>query len=388
MKYLIYSALLISLAACGSKTEKGEQEEQHAGAEGMVAELTPVQYTTVGVTTGKIEPKQISSNIRANGKLDVPPQSMITISAPFGAFVKNTELLQGSLIHKGQVVVSLQHPDLIQLQQDYLENKGQQEYLLAEYQRQEALAKENVNAQKVFQQAKANYLSNAARIKGLQEKLKLLNINLASLDAGNIQSTIQLYSPITGYVTVVNTNIGAYVNPSDKLFEIVNTEHLHAELTVFEKDIPKLRLGQRVRFTLANETTQRSARVHLIGREISNERTVQVHCHLDNEDRELLPGMYLTAWIETGNAMVNALPDEAIIQFEGKPCIFIAKGREAGAEGNYLYEMLPIEKGNSELGYTEVIMPPGFDIKGTDVVIKGAYALFSKLKNTGEEDEH
>ena len=388
MKYLIYSALIISLAACGNKTEKEAPEEQHAAAEGMVAELTPVQYTTVGIKTGKIEQKQISSNIRANGKLDVPPQSMITISAPFGAFVKNTALLQGSLIHKGEVVVSLQHPDLIQLQQDYLENKGQQEYLLAEYQRQEALAKENVNAQKVFQQAKANYLSNAARIKGLQEKLKLLNINLTALDAGNIQSTIQLYSPITGYVTVVNTNIGAYVNPSDKLFEIVNTEHLHAELTVFEKDIPKLKLDQRVRFTLANETAQRSARVHLIGREISNERTVQVHCHLDNEDRELLPGMYLTAWIETGNAMVNALPDEAIIQFEGKPCIFIAKGREAGAEGNYLYEMLPIEKGNSELGYTEVIMPPGFDIKGADVVVKGAFALFSKLKNTGEEDEH
>jgi cobalt-zinc-cadmium efflux system membrane fusion protein len=388
MKYLIYSALIIVLAGCGNKTEKEAPEEQHAAAEGMIAELTPAQYSTVGVQTGKIAPKQISSNIRANGKLDVPPQSMITISAPFGAFVKNTELLSGTLIRKGQLVVSLQHPDLIQLQQDYLENKGQQEYLLAEYERQEALAKENVNARKVFQQAKANYLSNAARIKGLQEKLKLLNIDMAALNGGDIQSVIRLYSPITGYVTAVNTNIGAYVNPTDKLFEIVNTEHLHAELTVFEKDIPKLKLEQRVRFTLANETTQRTARVHLIGREISNERTVQVHCHLDNEDRELLPGMYLTAWIEIGNAMVNALPDEAIIQFEGKPCVFVAKGREAGAAGNYLYEMLPIERGNSELGYTEVILPPGFDIKGADIVVKGAYALFSKLKNTEEEGEH
>jgi len=388
MKYIIYSLLLLSLAACRSKTEKvAEKEETHGAAEGLIAELTPVQYSTVGIKTGKIEQKQISSNIRANGKLDVPPQSMITISAPFGAFVKNTELLQGSYVRKGQVVVSLQHPDLIQLQQDYLENKGQQEYLLAEYKRQEELAKENVNAQKVYQQAKANYLSTAARIKGLQEKLRLLNIDMASLDAGNIQNTIQLYSPITGYVTAINTNIGAYVNPTDKLIEIVNTEHLHAELTVFEKDIPKLKLEQRVRFTLANETTQRSAKVHLIGREISNERTVQVHCHLDNEDRELLPGMYLTAWIETGNNMVTALPDEAIIQFEGKPCIFIARGREAGAEGNYLYEMLPIDKGNSELGYTEVIMPPGFDIKATDIVVKGAYSLFAKLHNT-EEEEH
>lgn len=389
MKYLIYGLLLLAMAGCGSKEEKTtENEEAHAATEGEMAELTPAQYTTAAIKTGKIEQKQISSNIRANGKLDVPPQSMISVSAPFGAFVKNTELLQGSFVKKGQVVVALQHPDLIQLQQDYLENKGQEEYLLAEYQRQEALAKENVNAQKVFQQAKANYLSNNARNKGLREKLRMLNVDMASLDAGNIQPVIQLYSPITGYVTAVNTNIGAYVNPTDKLFEIVNTEHLHAELTVFEKDIPKLKLEQRVRFTLANETSQRTATVHLIGRQISNERTVQVHCHLDNEDRELLPGMYLTAWIETGNAMVNALPDEAIIQFEGTPCIFIAKGREAGAEGNYLYEMLPIEKGNSELGYTEVILPPGFDSKGSDIVVKGAYALFSAMKNTGEGHEH
>jgi cobalt-zinc-cadmium efflux system membrane fusion protein len=383
MKYLIYSVLFFALVSCGSKKVKEAAKETVSTTENMIAELTPAQYKMAGIETGKIEKKQISSNIRANGKLDVPPQSMITIAAPVGAFVKNTELLQGTFIRKGQVVVTLQHPDLIQLQQDYLENKSQQEYLQAEYQRQEILARENVNALKVYQQAKANYLSNAARINGLQEKLKLLNIDLKSLDAGRIQRTINLYSPITGYVTSVNTNIGAYVNPSDKLFSIVNTEHLHAELTVFEKDIPKLKEEQRVRFTLANESKQRTARVHLIGRQISDERSVQVHCHLDNEDRELLPGMYLTAWIETGNTMVDALPDEAIIQFEEKPCIFIDKGMDK--EGNHLYEMMPIEKGNSELGFTEVMLPPGFDVQKTAVVMKGAFALFSKLKNTEEE---
>ena len=380
MKYLIYSALILSLFSCGSKAEKEPVKEAEPEAEtSTVVTLTPAQFQTAGIVPGNVEKKQISSNIKANGKLDVPPQSLISVSAPFGAFIKNTELLQGSFVRKGQIVVSLQHPDLIQLQQDYLENKSQQEYLLAEYKRQEELAKENVNAQKVFQQAKANYQTALARIKGLQEKLKLLNIDMKALDAGNIQSTINLYSPITGYVTAVNTNIGAYVNPSDKLFEIVNTEHLHAELTVFEKDIPKLKLDQRVRFTLANETKQRTASVHLIGRQISDERTVRVHCHLDREDRELLPGMYLTAWIETGNAMVNALPDDAIIQFEDKPCIFIAKSK-------YQYEMMPIEKGNSELGYTEVILPQGFDIAGTKVVVKGAYFLFAKLKNVEEEE--
>lgn len=375
MRIVFYSCLFLIISACGTKVQE-ETHEEHAST---TVDLTPAQYTNAGITTGKIMLKQISSNIKANGKLDVPPQSLITIAAPFGAFIKNTELLQGTLIKKGEVVATLQHPDLIQLQQDYLENHSQEEYLKADYERETALAKENVNAKKVFEQSKAAYFGLMARINGLRAKLNLLNIDMKALDEGHIQSSISLYSPITGYVTEVNTNVGAYVNPSDKLFEIVNTEHLHAELTVFERDLPKLQEGQRVRFTLANESKQRTAKVHLIGREISDERTVQVHCHLDNEDKQLLPGMYLTAWIETGNAMVDALPDEAIIQFEEKPYIFISKG-------NYQYEMVAIERGNSELGFTEVILPPGFDKSKADVVLKGAYALYSKMKNSDEEE--
>jgi membrane fusion protein, heavy metal efflux system len=378
MRIVLYSCLFFIITACGSTVKEEEAHEEHAST---TVDLTPDQYKNAGITTGKIEAKQISSNIKANGKLDVPPQSLITIAAPFGAFIKNTELLQGTLIKRGEVVATLQHPDLIQLQQDYLENRSQEEYLQADYDRETSLAKENVNAKKVYEQSKATYFALMARINGLREKLKLLNIDMKALDAGHIQSTISLYSPINGYVTEVNTNVGAYVNPSDKLFEIVNTEHLHAELTVFERDLPKLKEGQRVRFTLANESKQRTARVHLTGRKISDERTVQVHCHLDNEDKQLLPGMYLTAWIETGNAMVDALPDEAIIQFEEKPYIFISKG-------NYQYEMVAIEKGNSELGFTEIILPPGFDKSKAEIVLKGAYALYSKMRNSDEEEDH
>lgn len=376
MKHLIYSCLFITILACNNKPKEETAHEEHAAE--TTVELTSAQQKNAGITTGKITQQQISSNIKANGKLDVPPQSLITIAAPFGAFVKNTELLQGSPVRRGQVVATLQHPDLIQLQQDYLENRSQQEFLKADYEREVSL--ENVNSKKAYQQAKAEYFTVSARVDGLREKLKLLNIDLHALDAGKIQNTISLYSPISGYVTEINTNVGAYVNPTDKLFEIVNTEHLHAELTIFERDIPKLREGQRVRFTLANESAQRTATVHLIGRQISNERTVQVHCHLDKEDKQLLPGMYLTAWIETGNAMVDALPEEAIIQFEDKPYIFIAKG-------NNHYEMVEIEKGSSELGYTEVILPAGFDKSSTEIVLKGAYALYAKMKNN-DDDEH
>lgn len=393
LSILLTSAFMLSCNNTAS--EKVVTEEHHDEAENTV-ELTAEQYKTAGIELGQVENRQISGTIKVNGMLDVPPQQLVSVSVPLGGFLKNTELLQGSRVKKGQVIATIENLDFIQLQQDYLEAKSQFEFAKTDYERQQELAKENVNAQKTLQQAKTNYASWQAKANGLREKLKMLNINLASLEEGNITSTINLYAPITGYVTEVNVNIGKFVNPADVLFEIVDTQHLHAELIIFEKDVPKIKIGQKVRFTLANETKERMATVYLIGREISGaDRTIRIHCHIDEEDTQLLPGMYLKAVVETAGALVAALPDEAIIDFQGKKYVFIAAQEANGSQSNQgeaheedqHFTMQEITIGNSELGYTEVFLPEGWNVEN-QVVVKGAYAILSKMKNREEEGEH
>jgi cobalt-zinc-cadmium efflux system membrane fusion protein len=327
--------------------------------------------------------------------LDVPPQQLQSISVPLGGFLRKTDLLQGMHVKKGQLIAVIENPDYVQMQQDYLEAKSQLVYVEADYQRQEALAKENVNAQKTLQQAKAAFQSLTARVNALREKIKASGLNLTELNKGNVQSSINLYAPISGYVTEVNANIGKFVNATDVIFEIVDTDHLHAELTVFEKDVPKLKIGQKVRFTLANETAERTARVYLIGREISKDRTVRIHCHMDKEDSHLLPGMYLKAEVESGESMVPALPDEAVVDYQGQKFIFIevdkneadsVNAQPTGTEpGDHHFEMIAVETGNKDMGYTEVALPEG--ISTNRIVVKGAYSILSKLKNSGEEEE-
>jgi cobalt-zinc-cadmium efflux system membrane fusion protein len=378
------SFVILFFTQCGNPDPV--KEETKAVEKTMTVSFSDAQFKNSKIEFGAIEMKTISGTIKASGLLDVPPQSLVSISAPMGGFVKTTDLLQGSKVAKGQVVVVLQHPDYIQMQQDYLENKSQLEFLKAEYERQTELAKENVNSQKTLQQAKANYFSAQAKTEGLKNKLQLLNVNMENLDKGNMQSTITLFSPIAGYVTKVKTNIGAYVNPSDVLFTIVNTESLHAELTIFEKDVPRMKIGQQVLFTLANETKHRNAVVHLIGREISADRTVQVHCEIGNKDKELLPGMYLQAVIETDSSEVTALPEEAIVNFEDKYYIFVLsdkKKSESKNDGELLFEMIEVGTGGNELGYKEVILPENFS-HSNKIVVKGAYNILAKMKNTEE----
>jgi membrane fusion protein, heavy metal efflux system len=390
--YIVFFSLASALVSCNNNKVAGEkQEEQHdEHEEENGVELTPAQARTVGIELGKVDKKQISGTVKVNGVLDVPPQQLVSISVPLGGFVKNTSLLQGSRVKKGQVIASIENLDFIQIQQDYLEAKSQLELTEMDYKRQQELAKENVNSQKTLQQSKTNFATWQAKYNALREKLKVINVDVRSLEAGQVTSSINLYSPIGGYVTQVNVNIGKFVTPTDVIFEIVDTEHLHAELIVFEKDVPKLKIGQKVRFTLANETEERMATIYLIGREINKDRTVQVHCHIDKEDTELLPGMYLSAYVETGGALVPALPDEAIVDYNGKKYIFIVsegkheegKSKESGQH----FTMLEIQTSNRELGFTEVNVPDS--LSQAEVVVKGAYALLSKMKNSEEEGGH
>lgn len=397
-KFLQISLIAIasfSILSCGNAPVESSEEPHE---DESIVELTPEQIKTAGIELGQVEQKQISGTIKVNGLLDVPPQQLVSVSAPLGGFLKSTVLLQGSHVTKGQVIALIENPEYIQLQQDYLEAKNQLEFAQADYERQQELARENVNAQKTLQLAKTNYQSWLAKKNGLLARLKLINVNIAALEEGIISSTATIYSPINGFVTEVNVNIGKFVNPTDVLFEIVDTEHLHAELIIFENDIPKIKLGQKVRFTLANETKERMATVYLIGREISSDRTVRIHCHIDKEDKDLLPGMYLKALVETGGALVPALPDEAIIDFEGKKYVFVKsegvdhKEKDSPAEApakvdpvdeGTSFIMQEIKIGSSELGYTEIVLPEGWSSEN-EVVIKGAYAILSKMKNSEE----
>lgn len=381
MKYA-HLILGIVLFSCSSRSKENVETSPTTNVEVSTNEVTlsEEQFKSLDIQLGSIQTRDLSGNIKAHGMLDVPPQNLVSISAPLGGFVKSTELLQGMRVKKGQVVVVLEHPDYIQLQQDYLDNKSQLEFLEQEYNRQIDLAKENVNALKSLQQAKSNYFGTKAKVEGLKAKLRLVNIDPAEIEKGEIKNTVSVVSPISGFVAQVNVNLGMHVNPTDVMFRIVDTEHVHAEAQVFEKDIPKLRIGQIARITLTNETKERLAKVFLIGKEITPERTIRVHCHLEGEDPNLIPNTYFSAVIETGSNSVFALPEAAIVNFEGKQFMFVAEDAT-----KHSYRLLEISTGASDSGFVEIsIQGKSLNDYKDKIVVKGAFELLNVLKNVEE----
>lgn len=276
-------------------------------------------------------------------------------------------------------MAELEDQAYIQLQQDYLTTKARLNYLNREYSRQRELNQSKATSDKVYQQTQSEYQSQQVMLKALAEKLRMVGINPDRLTENNLTRTLRLYSPIDGYVTKVNVNIGKFVVPTDVLFELVDPRDLHLMLTVFEKDLDKLEIGQRVLAYRTNQPEKKyPGKIIYIGKDVTNDRAVEVHCHLEEEDPALVPGMFMNAEIEVQSKQAYTLPEDAIVRYGNKQFVFAARD-------NGFFEMLEAQTGNSEHGFTALV--PGQTIKpeSQTYVTRGAYTLLMKLKNKEEE---
>lgn len=376
MKNIFILTIAFLITACGTNT-KQEAITEDGDANKNLVTLSDAQLKSAGLVLGKLEEKALSSVIISNGTIDVPPQNMISVSVPLGGYLKSTKLLPGLKIRKGEVIAVMEDQQYIQLQQDYLTTKARIAFSKAEFERQKELNASKASSDKVFQQIQMEYNTQRISLSSLDQKLRMININPGSISESNISRSIPVYSPINGFVSKVNVNIGKFVNPSDVLFELIDPSYIHLNLKIFEKDLNKLSMGQKIIAYTNNQPDKKYAgEISLISRDLSAERTAEVHCHFDRADKNLAPGMYMNAEIEIKSNNTLAISEEAIVNFEGLDYVFIQKTDKQ-------FEMFPIETGTNENGFIEVLNKDKFS--GKEIVIKGAYTLLMALKNKSEE---
>lgn len=376
-----YHILLFFLTMLGACNNKVEEHKKTVKQQESIVELTDAQLANAKLTRGRIEKRTISGLLNVNGRIDVPPQNMVSVSAPLGGYLKATNLLPGMHVRKGEQIATMEDQQYITLQQEYLAAKAKLLFLNEEFKRQEELNKSKAVSDKTFQEVSMNYTQQKVLVKSLNEKLKLIGIDPGQLNESNLSRCISIKSPIDGYVSHVNMNIGKYANPSDVLFELVNPTDIHLELNVFEKDIDQLYIGQKlVAYTNHHPEKKYPCEVILIGKDLSQERSIEVHCHFENYDHSLIPGMFMNAEIEVQSHDAFAIPSDAIVQFEGAQYVFMQIDQ-------HRFELQPVQTVHNENGYTQILFPANVDASGKTFVLKNAYTLLMKMKNTAEDEE-
>lgn len=365
--------LLISVLflACGNQEKKTEINKETPKTNNLIS-ISKQQFESEKMQLGSLEKQTFNTSIKVNGIIDVPPENKASVSSFIGGYVTKIPLLVGDKVKKGQLVASIKNLEFVEIQQKYLEINAQLDFLKNEYLRQKMLFDEQITSQKNYLKAESLYKSSLASFNGLSQKLKMMNINLNKVRKGKITSTINLYAPISGYITKLNVNNGAYVSSTNELLEIVNTDHIHLELNVFEKDILTIKKDQKILFKVPESSNKTyTAEVHLVGTSINNDRTIKIHGHISNEKNiQLISGMFVEANIIVTSKEAISLPKSAILKSEIDTFILTLIKEE---NGNLFLEKTAVTIGLENEKYVEVLNFK--ELENKKILTKGVFML-------------
>ncbi len=391
---LLLTSVVFGLYACkdGKSKELATNESAQKEAEkpeSNLTELTQQQITAVGIETGKIEQKNLNAVIRASGQLAVPPQNKAEVNVLMGGIIRTIKVLEGQSVTKGQVVATIENLDLIRIQQDYLTTKSGFTYTQAEFERQKELSEANAGTGKNLQQTEATYNAEKAKIAALEKQLQQLGINPSSVANGNIVTIMSVKAPISGTISHILINTGTYAETTKPLMEIIDNSQIHCDLTVYEKDLFKVKIGQKVICILTNQNNQQiQGKIYGINRSFEDEsKGIIVHAIVNDPQKyRLIPGMYVTALINIGNQLSDAVPIDAVVHLEGKDYIFIlSEEAKTEAKDSVLsFRRVEVITGVSDIGYIQVSFPKELP-KTARIVTKGAFYILSKAEGGAEE---
>lgn len=371
----IYLVLILALTiACQSKKEEIATE---TAVKENVVELTKNQLDNSKIKIGTLTNTSLSSTIKVNGKITLAPNAMASVSMPLGGYIKNIKVMPGMVIGKGQVLAVIEDQSYVQIQQDYLTTKQQLAYASKDFARQKELNSSQAVSEKNFQLAESEFAKQRITLKSLEEKLKLIHINPASLSANSISKSVNIYAPISGMITKIDVNIGKYVNATDMLFQIMDNQSMYAKLNVFEKDAANLAIGQKIKvYTNTQPDVFYETKIEFVNKSYSDENAIEVYAKISNTTKKLIPGNYINASIQVDNNNAYVVSNDAIVDFEDKKFVFVQDANKKSFSMQEVQIGIVTDKVSEIRNYET--------LQNKSLVISDAYTLLMVMKNKEE----
>ena len=369
---IVTLSIILTILGCGNSKKEADMSIQQSDDR---IKVSKEQFKQNNMALGSLEEKAFPIRVKVNGMIDVPPENKAVVNSITGGYIKTIPLLVGDIVKKGQQLATIENPEFVRMQQEYMEVKEQLNYLKSEYERQNKMFKENIISQKVFLKAESQYKTANASYSGLQKQLSMLNINPRKVEEGQITSVVNIYAPISGSITKVNVSKGSYVSPTTLILEIIDNDHVHIELSVFEKDIMTIKKDQKIIFSIpeASDKTY-EAKVYLVGTAIEANRTIKVHGHPQDDSQHFLTGMFVNAEIIIDNTTAMALPENAFVSLENDAYILVLDEEK---DANFYFKQVKVEAVKTANGFTE--LKDFKALKKTDkVLVNGAFSLIGR----------
>ena len=395
MKRIVFivAVTLIALAgftffASEGKAEAHGDHDAHDHEEEVDFDNIPIteqQFKTVDLRLGEMQPRELDATLQVSGQLVLRAQNMGDVTSLMGGIVKTILVKEGQNVAKGQTVATIENTDVVSLQREYYSAYKDAEMARLEMQRQQTLQQNGAGVKKTLQQTQKEYKVAEASVIGIGRQLQQMGISVKAVAGGKFTTVFPVHAPISGTVSQLTASLGSYADMQTPLMKIRDNRAVEADLNVFERDLGKVKTGDRVVLSLTNQPGVKvSGTIYGINQYFNDgTKTVAAHVRIDAQKGvRLFDGMYVQGSIATGRQLCNAVPSKAIVTADGKSYVFLLN--HTPKDGKYSFSRHEITTGVSQAGFTE-ISPCEHITKGRKVVVDNAFYLASM---TGEHGEH
>jgi cobalt-zinc-cadmium efflux system membrane fusion protein len=290
----------------------------HGDDEGFEAKQEKIKVNKVGmkvlnVETATIKEIEVDEKVRTTGQIEEIPTNHFDVNTPVQGRVSSILVKLGDRVRAGQGLAVIESTEIAKLQADIDQLKAELELAQNNYDREKVLFEKRISPQKDVQAAKTFLASQEVKLNAAQTNLQILTQQSANVSAGAFTVRAQK----SGTIVENKITVGQVVGSDQLLFHAIDLSTVWASADIYEKDLGKVKLGQKVFVTLDGIPDKIfEGKLTYIGSVINQDtRTLPVKALLINQDELLKPGAFLQLAIHTGQKKTSVIvPKTALIE--------------------------------------------------------------------------
>ena len=277
-------------------------------------QLSPQRLQSIGVKTGEVESRLVNDRITTTGNVAVDETKLAYVQVRFTGYIQNVYVDSTyQYVRRGQPLFTIYSPDLVSTEREYL--------LAKQNQRELAQSADPEVARD------ANSLVGAASARLTQWGIPEREIKRLETTR-QVQQALEIDSPATGYITEREALPNKFADPSTRLYTIADLSTIWVFAQVFQNDLGRIKLGDPA--TLAVDTYPGrtfSGRVDFIYPQIDmTTRTARVRLKFANSDLKLMPGMFVSVFLEVPMGRHEVIPASGVLQTGTRQIVFVDHG--------------------------------------------------------------
>jgi cobalt-zinc-cadmium efflux system membrane fusion protein len=345
--------------------------------------LKPEIRQDYGVVVETAKKVTLGGLIAATGKVESNADRTAHVSPRIPGKIVRVGASLGDTVVAGQVLARLDSVELGEALSEYHKARSRVGLARGNMGRIRTLVEKKIAARKEILQAETEYQTAMSELHADEERLRLYGLSPSEFEEHTEKKRVLLpvHSPIAGVVTQKHTTVGELADPSKNLFTVADLSSVWVLVDINEKDLAKIEKGRpaAVKVGAFPDSVFRGKVTYIADLVDEATRTVKARIEVPNPGRRLKPEMFaaVEVAIPPSGPPVLAVPEEAIIELEGKKVLFIT-GDDA--------EFIPREVATGAKGGGWVEVTAGLK-EGERFAAKGGFLLKSELKKgeLGEE---